>query len=298
MFFHYMNTSSLTPPAAATIKAAPDARTLIVGANSLTGLTQETTPGTWYFHYLAANAAGDSAVQTESYVISAGSIEYVGGTVIAHVGNVADEPAISLTSLTGGIGSAPIEGDMVIVTYGIGANVTNVDVAVTTSGYFEVADLQYNNGGGDSANLGVFYKFMTASPDTSVTVTTTTNASWAGSISIQVWRGVNSTSPMDVPATTATGTATGRPTPPPITPSTAGAKVVCCGAGACTTGADFTTSDLSNFITEYSLDTYAVTSGMGSFNWTSGTFTPAQWGGNSNVGTDSWCAVTMALQPA
>jgi hypothetical protein len=71
MTFHYTNTASATPPSNAVIKAAPDSRSLSAGANSLTGLTQETDPGTWYFHYLVSNAAGDSAVQTESYVISA-----------------------------------------------------------------------------------------------------------------------------------------------------------------------------------------------------------------------------------
>jgi hypothetical protein len=71
MTFHYTNTASATPPSNATIKAAPDSRSLVSGANSLTGLTQEVTAGTWYFHYLVANAAGDSAVQTESYVVSA-----------------------------------------------------------------------------------------------------------------------------------------------------------------------------------------------------------------------------------
>jgi len=71
MTFHYTNTASATPPSAATIKAAPDSRSLVSGANSLTGLTQEVTAGTWYFHYLVSNAAGDSAIETESYVVVA-----------------------------------------------------------------------------------------------------------------------------------------------------------------------------------------------------------------------------------
>jgi hypothetical protein len=90
MTFHYTNTASATPPSAATIKAAPDSRSLVSGANSLTGLTQETDPGTWYFHYLVSNAAGDSAVETESYVISAvfDPADLTGAEVVVDVSDI------------------------------------------------------------------------------------------------------------------------------------------------------------------------------------------------------------------
>ncbi len=415
MTFYYTNTSSATPPSNSTIKAAPDSRSLSSGVNNLTGLTQETAAGTWYFHYLVANAAGDSAVQTESYtrtaptisttspadnatgvaatvsptitfsvpvqfgtglitlrennggwadletfdvttevgtgngqvsisgavltinptatltasreyairiastaiqntegtpfagvandttisftVAATAAIQYVGGKAVAQAGATSDYAAISLTDLTGGIGSAPIENDLVLICYGIGSNV-NVDVAITTSGYTEITDLYNGPGGADQSNLGLFRKFMTSTPDTGVVVTASGNGNHAGSISIHVWRGVNLTTPLDVAHVTASGTATGRPTPPAITPTTSGAVVVCAGVGAVTTGADFTTSDLSNFVTEYSPDVYGVTSGLGSFAWSSGTFTPAAWGGNSVAANDTWLAVSIALRPA
>lgn len=410
MTFHYTNTSSATPPSAATIKAAPDSRSLSSGANSITGLTQEVNAGTWYFHYLVGNAAGDSAIQTESYVrtaptisstvpadnatgvaattsptitfsvpvafgtglitlrefngtwsdletfdvvteVGAGNgqvsisgavltinptasltasreyairiaataienldgtpfagiandttisftvaaIRYVGGKAVAQAGATSDYSAISLADLTGGLGSAPIEGDLVLICYGIGAN-ADLDVAITTSGYTEIVDLYRS--GSDQSNLGLFRKFMSASPDTGVIVTASGNNNHAGSISIHVWRGVNQTTPLDVIALSSNAIGTGRPTPPPITPITPGAVIVCAGVGAVTSGADFTTSDLSNFVTEYSPDVYAVTSGLGSFAWSSGTFTPAQWGGNSSVANDTCIGVSIALRPA
>jgi len=206
------------------------------------------------------------------------------------------EPAaISLTDLTGGLASSPSENDLVVLSYAIGSG-ADIDVTVTTSGYIEIADIRANDD--NDANLGVFRKFMSSSPDTSVTVGQTTNTTYPGAVAIQVWRGVNVTTPLDVAATTATGLDTGQPSPPAITPSTSGSVVIVAGAASQPTGAVFTSSDLSNFITATSPDTLDTVVGMGSFDWTSGTFTPATWGGSTTASTDSWAAVTLALRPA
>jgi hypothetical protein len=193
------------------------------------------------------------------------------------------------------LASAPIENDLVLIAYSVGA-ANDVDVTITTSDYIEIADLRANDV--YDGNLGLFRKFMTSTPDTSITVGPTGNANYAGVVAIHVWRGVNLTTPLDVAATTATGIDTGRPTPPAITPSTADSVVVCAGASSAATGAVFTTSDLSNFITQTSADVNDGTVGIGSFDWTSGTFTPAQFGGGTTGTDDSWVAVTIALRPA
>jgi len=415
MTFYYTSTASATPPSAGTIKAAPDSRSLSSGANSLTGLTQETAAGTWYFHYLVSNAAGDSATETESYVRTAPTISstsptdnatgvaitvsptitfsvnvafgtglitlrennggwadletfdvvtevgtgngqvsisgavltinptatltasreyairiastaienlegtpfagvandttisftvaaastsptYVGGKTLAIAGTTSDT-TISLTDLTGGLASAPAENDLVLVGFGIGTTVGDLDVLMTTSGYTEIADI-FGDDDNDT-NFAVFRKFMTATPDTDVTVGPTGSVARAGGVVIRVWRGVNQTTPMDVAATTATGANTGRPTPAAITPTTSGTVIDVFGAAASDTGAAaFTTSDLSNFISVWSDDSVDVVVGAGNFDWTSGTFTPAQWGGSTTAVADSWAAVTIALRPA
>jgi len=70
--FYGKNSSSATPLSTAAIEAAPDdTEVLAGGTNYLTALNLETTPGTWYYNYFAKNAAGSSAVETESYVIAA-----------------------------------------------------------------------------------------------------------------------------------------------------------------------------------------------------------------------------------
>jgi hypothetical protein len=219
---------------------------------------------------------------------------YVGGKTVAIAGTTSTT-AISLTDLTGGIGSAPIENDIVIVAFGVGSSVDEAP-GVTTSGYTEEQELFSDSS--DDTNLSVSWKFMGSTPDTSVTVSGTGNTANAGAVAIQVWRGINLATPFDVAETTATGTATDRPDPPAITPTTADAMVIAIGAGAAGAGGLFTSSDLSNFITATSPGTKDCSIGMGSFAWSSGEFNPAQFGGGAGGGAArSWAAVTLALRP-
>jgi hypothetical protein len=73
---------------------------------------------------------------------------------------------------------------------------------------------------------------MGATPDTSITLTGgTLSADDAGAVVVQVWRGVDPTTPFDVTQTTATGTNSVLCDPPAITPVTPGAVIVSGGAG-------------------------------------------------------------------
>jgi hypothetical protein len=138
---------------------------------------------------------------------------------------------------------------------------------------------------------------MGGTPDTSVQVSGTGSTNNAGRVTVFVFRGVNGTTPIDVTATTATGINTGRPTPPAITPTTSGAWIYSMGASGNQAPLAFT-STLPNFITATQGDTTSVTIGSGAFEWVSGTYTPAQFGGNSTSTNYSWAAVTLALRPA
>jgi hypothetical protein len=229
---------------------------------------------------------------------AAPAIEYVGGKTWTTTGT-SGTTSVSLTDLTGGLASAPAAGDFVIVAYNVSAQLDPDRDVQVTSGYTEVADIF-----GDSfmqANLGVFYKFMPGTPDTTVTMGETFGAGvYGGAAVIQVWRGVNATTPMDVAATTAVDTGTSNPNPPSITPVTAGAVIIAAGGGALNTSGSWshTSSDLSNFRTDY-IDSITVASiGMGSYAWTSGAFNPAEWAGGEIINNNAWAAVTMALRPA
>ena len=139
---------------------------------------------------------------------------------------------------------------------------------------------------------------MTSTPDTTTTFGPTGNNADAGAMAVYVFRGVDSGTPLDVAAVTATGTATGRPNGASITPSTSGAIVVVAGGASAGTGATFTTSDLSAFRTATSADTQDAMIGVGNYVWSSGAFDPAAWTGGTTNAADSWAAITLALRPA
>lgn len=194
-----------------------------------------------------------------------------------------------------------VQNDIIIVAYTIGALI-NAAMSVSTAGYTEISEL-YANGSTNDTNLAVYYKVQGATPDTTVTCVGAGGASEAVTAVLMVFRGVDTTTPLDVTTTTATGTGTGRPTPPAITPVTAGSWIVCAGGGASDIQSAFTNpGDLSttagHFVSVAQADTVDSATGMGfKTDWTSGAFTPAQWTGGSTAAADSWAAFTLALRP-
>jgi hypothetical protein len=230
------------------------------------------------------------------------TIEFVGGNIAAKVGAASGDSTIALNSgLTGGIASSVSEGDLVIAAFGVGsnstsrnANITDGPTAYTTIGAKLTSNDTYD------AHLRVAYKFMGATPDTSTTFGPTGNAADAGCMGVYVFRGVDQTTPLDVAATTATGTDSPAANPPSITPVTPGAFIVCAGSSAHNQGVrTFTSSNLTDFITIGSDDTYDCSLGIGQKdNWISGAFDAAAFGTFAPANTESWCAISIALRPA
>jgi hypothetical protein len=197
-----------------------------------------------------------------------------------------------------------LEDDLVIVAY---ENTTrggaDLDLAMITSGYTEVADLFSNDS--LEAQLGVFYKVMGASPDTTAQVDGLGGLDVAVAAVAMVFRGVDTTTPMDVAATPATGLNTHTPDPPSIDWSTANAWTVIvggCGHASSTRTLTFPTGYTTNAEQKSNLDATnnnVSTIGIGYNNGPSdpedpGTFTVS---GLDDAGF-SWAAVTMALRPA
>jgi hypothetical protein len=218
------------------------------------------------------------------------AIQYVGGYVQGVVGTAANV-TIPLTSLTGGLATAPAAGDIVIVYFATGSTVNR---NLVVAGYTVVADL-YADDTYDT-NLEVAYKINTGSlSDTSITLTGGTfSTADAGTVAIQVFRGEFNT--YGISNTNATGANGGRPNPASITPTVEGSVVVAGGASAHNGGTlTFTSSDLTDFITAGANGTYDSTVGMGYHQWVSGAFDPAQFGGGTTSTAASWAAVTMLL---
>lgn len=231
--------------------------------------------------------------------ISSGAqpIEYVGSRVVSYVGTTSNI-SVSLTSLSGGVSSAPEVGDLVLVYFGT-ASLTNRDLVV--AGYTEIADIDYMNTGYTGTNLVAAYKFMSETPDTTVTITGGTfSSSDAGAVFVSVWRNVNTTTPLDVAARSTDDRFGADAYPLSITPVTAGAFIVVGAVGGHLQGTHtFTSSDLSDFKTAGRDDTYDITIGGGYKEWVSGTFAPARFGftGTGGQQYDTACSITLALRP-
>jgi hypothetical protein len=187
----------------------------------------------------------------------------------------------------------------------IGSGYRSTAVTVAADGVYPTTPTGYTNiariGTMDtySAGLNVSYKVMSATPDSTFTAPATLNTQWAGAVAIQVWRYVDTTTPMDVTATTSNSTSSRQPDPPSITPTTSGAVILACG-GAAHTGSEtavFTNTGLDNFLTLGSNDTYDTTVGMYSAMWTSGAYDPTAFTTAVSQTTDSAAAVTLVLRP-
>lgn len=226
------------------------------------------------------------------------AIQYVGGQV---AGRTNPSAALLVTfSLTGGLASTPAAGDLVIVTCVTGSAAGNPAMAVTTpAGYTALGQLNQSAVTADTS-MDVSYKRMGESPDADVTIPGTTNNAWGEAYAIQVFRGVDPTTPLDVTSVSAGGTGTGRPDPGSITPTTTGAWPVICGGGAAGTGANYVApaNYTTNFLTANGADTTDAMVGCGyRSDWSGGAENPAAYTGGTTGANDSWTAYTLALRP-
>lgn len=197
---------------------------------------------------------------------------------------------------------AMLQDDLVIVAYGVGDN-DNVDfnMAMVTAGYTEVADLFSDDT--QDANLGVYWKVMGATPDTSAVVDGLGGADAAVAATCMVFRGVDTATPFDVVTTTATGINTMHPNPPAIDHlNPAGLWTVIAGASGHTLGGagtyTFPTGYTTNALDIGSDDTSDITVGLG---YRTNPADPEDPGVMTHSGADSanfaWAACTMALRP-
>jgi len=230
---------------------------------------------------------------------------YVGGVAAGRY--TATTPAgsvsVDLTSLTGGIASAPAAGDLVVAAFASGGgSATDFTMAMTTSGYTTVADLR----SADSyyINLGVFYKVMESTPDTTAQAGATADVN-CRVLAVQVWRGVDPTTPLDVTSMTATGANSGIPNAPGITPSTPLSVVIAAGAACGYILSPYlevltVPSGMANVSASISSTGSAnlATAALASYDWVSGAYDPAAFGGGTSSVYCAWAAATLALRPA
>lgn len=226
------------------------------------------------------------------------ALTYVGGNTGTWAGATSGNNNVSLTALTGGSDSAAQAGDIVVAAYATSSTANRaLTISDGTTNYTLAGSELYANDIHD-ANLRVAYKVLSGA-DANAVFGPTGNTNEAGAGAVHVWRGIDSTTPLDVTVVTATGIDTGRPNAGTITPATAGAIVLVACAGAANIGAAFTQpgSELSNFRSVNSSGLHSAMIGIGSYAWSSGAFDPVAWTGGSATASDSWAAITLALRP-
>lgn len=199
-------------------------------------------------------------------------------------------------------------GDFVVLYAGVATDTAQYILSVSNAGWTKQAELYADSATEPDFNLAVFTKVMGATPDSSVTFSAS-----GGSISdeefalVQVFRGVDLTTPLDVTPTTSTRTSSANPDPAAITPVTPGAWIVVGGGAGSVTDAPqpFTnpgglSSGTGHFISRAEgSSTAAGIIGMGfKSDWTSGSYDPLAFTGGSASSAEVAVAVTLALRPA
>jgi len=227
------------------------------------------------------------------------AISFVGGITAEGLDNAT--LSASLTGLTGGSGSTAATGDIVIVIAQHNNNTnTPSPPVVSSSGYTNIASLFADDS--NDSNTIVEWKIMGATPDTTVALTNMGLGGRGMSMAVHVWRGVDTTTPIDVTTTTATGTNTGQPNCPTITPTTSGAYVIACGGQS--TGNNLhqmnaAPTGYSNFFgTTNSSAAFRANAALASFAWSSGAEDPSTFGVAGDTTSSSWCAATVVLRPS
>lgn len=234
------------------------------------------------------------------------AISYVGGVQGGRAGSTSTTTQSLSGTLSGGSNTSPSAGDLVVVLCAAGADTTaapSQDISGNNNGAYTGLTAQSSVVATTYDTYSrVSYKIQGSTVDTTITIPSSGSARNAQRWVVHVFRGVDSTTPMDVTATYATGTGTGRPNPAAIEPTTAGAWIAAFYASAAGTGAAYTAP--TDFATDWlggtTVDTADVMTGGGYYTgWTSGSYDPAAItaGGTTNA-ADTWTATTIALRPA
>ncbi len=184
-----------------------------------------------------------------------------------------------------------VENDFVIIVIS-SAQSGSASLGITTSGYTELANLYADNT--TDNNLYAAYKVMSSSPDTSIQL----NTNQESVVIVYVLRGVDPLSPIDTSPITATGTGNSYPDPPAITPTAEDSLIVAIGGASQTVGANqFSSSDLSDFVSTGGGYVKNEIAGIGIKQWTSGSFDPAAFSGSASSTSYGWCALSFAVKP-
>jgi hypothetical protein len=232
------------------------------------------------------------------------AITFVGSKTFTHSAITAQ--SCSLTDLLDEAGASAtlLQHDIVVINYVLGSTVNRLVSQMTINNYTAFAADLYQNDNND-ANQLVSYKFMGATPDTTVLIPESNATSAGVAVVIHAFRGVNKITPSDATPTTAGNINTGVANAAAITPVTQGAWILACGGAGVAAGAVFTNpagmSATTNHFRSVTITTTTTDANAGTAlltTWTSGSYDPPVFGGSTSTNTGAWVATTIALRPA
>jgi hypothetical protein len=172
------------------------------------------------------------------------------------------------------------------------------DMTMNTAGYTSILDI-YVNGTTSDSNMGISWKVMGSTPDSTVSCKGSSSANFGGGAIAYAFRGVDTSNPIDVTTTSATASGSSIPNPPSITPFTSGAFIVIAGSYAATTPDTTVTvpTGYSNQVLVREDPSWGILTAVASKAWTSGAEDPAAWTDWTTEASGSWTAATVALRP-
>lgn len=208
---------------------------------------------------------------------------YVGGTTGTYTGT--SNSSLSLTSLTGGIANSPAAGDLVVFAFTVDG-FSNRDLSMNTPGYSELLDgYQADDALETAINIGIFFKKMTSTPDTTAVATRVSALNNRYAMVAHVWRNASSDTPN---ITTANGTS-GNVNAPSITPTKEGSVILVI-AGGSVSGTFSAPSGITLFQSTENVNDVAIGAYV---SWVSGAYDPPQFSSTSIA----WIASSVVITP-
>lgn len=213
-----------------------------------------------------------------------------GGRTIEYVGGGSDtyESGNYLAVSLSGIDVQA--GDLIIYVASYGSHTTYTYPSI--SGYVNLGMI-YSSSSDRNANTTSGYRVATGSE-----TTVTFGSGIGGAMVVKVFRGVDTTNPLDVSRTTATGGSSVRPNPPNNTPVSRGTMLVAI-AGAYCTGT-WSSPDLDGMTSTWYTAFYPSMAGM-AYKQLDGisAYNPEAWTSSISATADTnWGSATMLLRPA
>ena len=229
---------------------------------------------------------------------AAGGIQFVGGKVVSAVGA---SLSFDFTGLTGGLATEPSVGDFFLISVGWARAGTStpslgtIPVGCDASPLFAVR-------GSDSidASLAPYKGIYEAGSSTGGSA----NSPGGGStnlVAIQVFRGVDAVTPMDVAPTAAVRSNGCDITLAAITPVTAGAVICCCAVSGSQSSSN-TYFDPPTITDIFKVGRATTNDGSiivgANYDWVSGAFSPGLFDFNGGDSLSSAASGSVALRPA